>query len=491
MTTSPLPSLQSLPPDRLAALESALRIELERRKARNKLATYAPYAKQREFHAAGKVYRERLLMAANQVGKSFCGASEVAMHLTGRYPDWWEGRVFQKPPRGWAASVTAEVTRDGAQRLLVGEPKNESVWGTGLIPADALNDWGRRQGVKDALDYVTVKWGGGGDVSNYATLGFKSYDQGREKFQAETLDFAWPDEECGEDIYTGMLTRTNATGGMLFMTFTPLFGVSNVVARFIMPKADDPARASRHVTSITIDDAEHYSAEVREQIIASYPEHEREARTKGVPSLGSGRVFPVTEESIACDAIPIPKHWARINGVDFGWDHPFAAVSLAWDRDADVVYVVHAYRESKQTPPIHAAAIKPWGSWIPCAWPHDGFQHDKGSGKALRDQYAEAGLKMLTDQATFDDGGNGVEAGIMDMLARMQTGRLKVFRHLSDWFEEFRLYRRDKGRIVKERDDLMAATRYALMMLRKAKTQPDPRKAADPDAGGGAGSWMS
>lgn len=428
-------------------------------------------------------------MASNQSGKSYSGAAETAIHLTGRYPDWWPGRVFNKPPRGWAASVTAEVTRDGAQRLLVGEPKNEALWGTGLIPAEALNDWGRRQGVKDALDYVTVRWGGGGDVTNYATLGFKSYDQGREKFQAETLDFAWPDEECDEDIYTELLTRTNATGGMVYMTFTPLKGVSTVVGRFIMPKADDPAAAHRNVTSMTIDDALHFSPEQREIIIASYPEHEREARTKGIPSLGSGRVFPVTEESIACDAIPIPKHWARINGVDFGWDHPFAAISLAWDRDADIVYVVHAYRESKQTPPIHAAAIKPWGAWIPTAWPHDGFQHDKGSGKALRDQYAEHGLKMLSDQATFEDGGNGVEAGIMEMLARMQTGRFKVFRHLTDWFEEFRLYRRDKGRIVKERDDLMSATRYAVMMLRKAKTQPEPRKAAEPENYGG-GSWM-
>jgi phage terminase large subunit-like protein len=463
--------------------------EKARRRSRNKLALYQPYPKQLEFHARGQATRERLLMASNQSGKSFSGAAECAIHLTGRYPNWWGGRVFNKPPRCWAASETTEVTRDGAQRLLVGDPKNETAWGTGLIPGDAVVGWGRRQGVKDALDYVTVRWGGGGDVTRHATLGFKSYDQGREKFQAETLDLVWLDEEPDEDIYTEALTRTNATGGMLFMTFTPLKGVSNVVARFIMPKMDDPGAAHRSVTSMTIDDALHFSPEQREIIISSYPEHEREARTKGVPSLGSGRVFPVTEEGIACDAFPIPKHWARINGVDFGWDHPFAAVSLAWDRDADIVYVVHAYRESKQTPPIHAAAIKPWGAWIPCAWPHDGFQHDKGSGKALRDQYADAGLKMLTEQATFEDGGNGVEAGIMDMLSRMQTGRFKVFRHLTDWFEEFRLYRRDKGRIVKERDDLMASTRYACMMLRKAKTQPEPRKAVVEEYGGG-GSWM-
>jgi hypothetical protein len=64
-----------------------------------------------------------------------------------------------------------------------------------------------------------------------------------------------------------------------------------------------------------------------------------------------------------------------------------------------------------------------------------------------------------------------VEAGLMDMLQRMQSGRFKVFNHLNDWFEEFRLYHRKDGKVVKEGDDLMAATRYAIMMLRFASTK--------------------
>lgn len=227
---------------------------------------------------------------------------------------------------------------------------------------------------------------------------------------------------------------------------------------------------TRSIVRMTIDDAEHYTDEQRAAIINSYPAHEREARIKGIPSLGSGRVFPIADEKIVCDAMPIPKEWAQINGLDFGWDHPFAAVNLAWDRDADVIYVTKTYREKEQTPVIHAAAIKPWGAWIPCAWPHDGYQHDKGSGKGLAAQYGEQGLNMLAEHATHEDGGNGVEAGVMEMLDRMQTGRLKVFRHLEQWFSEFRLYHRDEGKIVKERDDLMAATRYGVMMRRFAET---------------------
>lgn len=168
-------------------------------------------------------------MAGNQLGKTFSGAAEVAMHLTGRYPDWWRGRRFNKPTRWWAGSKTGEVTRDGVQRLLIGEPKNEATWGEGMIPGDDLEDWSRRQGVPDALDGALVRHVSGGT----STLGFKSYDQGREKWQGETLDGVWFDEEPPADIYMEGLTRTNATDGLVFLTFTPLLGMSDVVSMFL------------------------------------------------------------------------------------------------------------------------------------------------------------------------------------------------------------------------------------------------------------------
>lgn len=242
---------------------------------------------------------------------------------------------------------------------------------------------------------------------------------------------------------------------------------------------------SRHVTRMTIEDAEHYTPEQRAAIIASYPPHEREARTKGVPTLGSGRVFPVSEESIICDPIPIPREWVQIGGLDFGWDHPFAAVSLAWDRDADVVYVTRTYRAREESAIVHAAALRPWGRDLPWAWPHDGLQHDKGSGDQLATLYRDQGLAMLHERATFDDGTFGVEAGIADMLTRMQTQRWRVFSHLNDWLDEFRLYHRKDGKIVKLRDDLISASRYALMMKRFAKSDSDAAMSFLGNSGGG------
>lgn len=465
--------LAGMSPETLAALNT----EVRRLLGENKLADYQPYPKQREFHLSGGplTTRERLLMAGNQVGKTWSAGFEHAMHLTGRYPDWWAGAAFDEPVIGWAASETSQSTRDTVQRILLGQP---GAWGTGAIPKNAISEIKRAaHGVSDAVETILVRHGGGGDVqAGFSRITIKTYDQGRERWQGETLDFVWFDEEPPEDIYFEGLTRTNARQGIVTLTFTPLKGMSNVVRRFIMEKP-----AGTVVTKMTIDDAGHYTPEQRAAIVATYPAHEREARIKGIPTLGSGRIFPVADEAIAENSIQIPPHWPRIAAIDFGWTHPTAAVWLAWDRDTDTVHLYDAYRVKEQTPAVHSLTFTGKGKWIPMAWPHDGEAHDKGGGEGLSKQYRDLGVNMLPAKATHapdpekgqeeGQGGNSVEAGLMSMLERMQSGRFKVARHLEDWWEEFRLYHREDGKIVKEVDDLMDATRYAVMMLRHAKVQ--------------------
>lgn len=226
---------------------------------------------------------------------------------------------------------------------------------------------------------------------------------------------------------------------------------------------------SKYLVMAGWDDVPHLSEKTKRELLASTPVHLRDARSKGIPTLGSGAIFPVDEEYIKVAPFRIPDFWPRINGLDFGWDHPTAAAGCAWDRDNDIFYVTHGYKKSEAIPAIVTAAVKPWGAWIPVAWPHDGLQHDKGSGEQLAKQYKSAGLNMLQERATFDDGSNGVEAGLMDMLERMETGRFKVFSTVTEWFDEYRLYHRKDGRVVKEFDDLISASRYALMMKRFAK----------------------
>jgi phage terminase large subunit-like protein len=180
------------------------------------------------------VHDERLLMAGNQLGKTLAGAMEWAMHLTGRYPEWWKGKVFDHPVRMWAAGVTAESTRDNPQRVLMGPPQQKEKWGTGTIPKDAIKEWTPSYQIGDALDSVVVRWGGGGDVGfGESVLAFKTYEKGREKWQGETLDGVWFDEEPPLDIYSEGRTRCVARRGIVLVTFTPLQGMTELVKLFL------------------------------------------------------------------------------------------------------------------------------------------------------------------------------------------------------------------------------------------------------------------
>src|SRR5579884_2127165 len=181
---------------------TALERELERRRSINRLATYRPYEKQREFHDAGLTHRERLFMAGNQLGKTIAGGFEAAMHATGRYPSWWQGKRFDRPTVGWAAGVTGESTRDNPQRILLGRPGQ---WGTGAIPLECIEDKTAARGIADSIDTVKVKHVSGGT----SLISFKSYERGREKWQGETLDWLWFDEEAPAEIYAEGLTRNN------------------------------------------------------------------------------------------------------------------------------------------------------------------------------------------------------------------------------------------------------------------------------------------
>ena len=433
--------------------------ELDRRKREDNLKYYKPYPKQLLFHKYGFYYSERCLGAGNQLGKTLSASMELAMHLTGKYPDWWPGKRFIEPVVFWVGGVSGETIRDTSQKMLCGRIESDEI-GLGSIPKEDILGIQKAFGTPNLLDHVKVKHNSGGTSLCF----FKSYNKGREKFQGETIHGIWYDEEPPESIYAEGLTRTNKYGQFSMLTFTPLLGMTNLVMKFF----ENPTE-HQVLVNMTIEDVDHYTKAEKIKIIASYPEHERDARAKGIPTMGEGRVFQIPEADIMEEPIAeIPEHWAALNGIDFGWDHPTAAVRMYWDKDADIIHVTDEFKESQVTPVLAGNSISKWGP-SPTAWPHDGYQHDKGSGKELRYQYSEAGLNMIHEHATHENGGNGVEAGIMEMLERMISGRLKVAKHLRQWFEEFRLYHRKNGQIVKLRDDLLSATRYAIMMKRYAE----------------------
>jgi phage terminase large subunit-like protein len=199
----------------------------------------ASYPKQMQWFKLGKIHQECALFGGNRSGKTVAGTFADTLHLTGQYPDWWEGYRFDRPTEGWAAGDTGKNTRDILQNALLGKPGDEAARGTGMIPGDLILRTTPKHGIADAVETVFVRHVPTGGVS---TLQFKSYDQGREAFQGTAQDFIHLDEEPDIDIYTECLLRLMTTDGRLELTATPLRGVTQLMLQFmphLAPKTID------------------------------------------------------------------------------------------------------------------------------------------------------------------------------------------------------------------------------------------------------------
>lgn len=260
-------------------------------KNHNKLEDFEPYPYQRKFYAAGKDNPERMLMAGNRVGKTIGAAAEVAFHTTGLYPDWWEGKRFPQRVYVWTGAQTNEASRDIVQKALIGGLGED--FGTGLIPLEKL-EWRpqlRQCGIQDVVDSVKVRHKRGG----ISTIQLKTYEQGWKKWQGTEPHVVWLDEEPDDyRIYTEAMTRTLTSKGIVMVTFTPLEGETKLVDHFIKPQTNGIFWQGAEWK-----DAPHINTEEAERLLASYPDYERRARTKGIPMLGSGRVFGSIRERIS------------------------------------------------------------------------------------------------------------------------------------------------------------------------------------------------
>ena len=467
------PAEPELTPEQREYLERTVRemSDLIEWRKYNKLSVFQPYPKQVEHIGKGKTHAERLLMAGNQQGKSEVGAYEAACHLTGDYPDDWTGRKFKEPVRGWAAGETSILARDISQAKLCGTPGVTADFGTGFIPKDRfVGAPTLGHGATGGFDRIQVQHRTNGVVDGVSTLQFKSYEQGRPKFQGATLHFVWMDEQPPLDIYTECLARTTATQGLVYVTFTNVSGGTEVMGRFIGADAD-PFKCA--LTRMSIDDALHITPAMRADVISKYQPHERDARVYGFPMLGGGKVFTTSIDNIKEPRIEeIPAGWLKIWGIDFGIDHPFAAALLLWDRDNDVIHVHHAFKIRDAKIMQHASMIKMVAPAVLVAWPQDGTQRDRGSLQPLATLYKQQELRMIAGHATWPDGSVSTEAGVAEMIERFETGRLKVASHLSDFFDEYSTYHREKGLLVKIKDDIISAVRVGIMMRRYATPAP-------------------
>jgi hypothetical protein len=272
--------------------------------------------------------------------------------------------------------------------------------------------------------------------------------------------------------------------GIMLLTFTPLQGMSEVVLDFLPGgrlkddcAIDDPSEpnSSKYVVMATWDDAPHLSDAVKKELWESIPPFQRDARSKGIPQLGSGAIYPVLESEVTCPDFEIPAHWPRAFALDVGWNKT-AAVWGAWDLETGTLYLYSEYYRSQAEPIVHIQGIHARGKWIHGVIDPASRGRSQVDGTQLLTLYEENGLILQPAD-------NGVESGIYKVWQGLSTGKIKVFASLHNWFSEFRMYRRDdKGKVVKEFDHLMDCTRYLVASGREvARTGLLKKEAKNPE----------
>lgn len=443
---------------------------------------YTPNPKQESFHAAGNEAVERLFLAGNRTGKTYCGCIEDAIHLTGVYPDWWIGHKFNHSIVAWVASENYEITRNVLQKMLIGGYSTEGQFTNGLIHPSLILKKAMLSGVNGAIDYVQLQHSSGG----VSTLYFKSYKQGREKFQGARCHLIHLDEEPPKDVYTECAMRladVDGKGqGRLILTMTPLKGYTEMMSYFLEHRVTKPKpqeiqsiedlqedeeviRTSpeiifngKYYIQATWDDNLHLSDDTKKQLRATLKPYELEAREKGIPSVGTGLVYQVAEAEFLIEPIEIKNHWSCVFGMDVGFFAPTAVVFLAHDKDNDIIYVYKEYSVTEKTAAQHAASLMIMGcDWIPGICDPAVNQGSQRDGAKLIDDYAKAGLKL-------NKGKYAKELAVDSVLERIRTGRFKVFDTCIKFMEEWRGYsRKQDGKIAKGRDHLMNALEFVIL----------------------------
>lgn len=467
---------------------SLLEEKIRRNKANTGIRVYNSfYDWQRQFNAATKAYDACMLMAANQVGKSRTGCSIDSFHLLGDYPDDWEGHKFKAPPLCWLLGFSGEKTRDLLQAKLFGRFTDGEFEG-GYIPKDKILDHRGMTGTPGAMREVRVK-----HVNGTSTCQFWSYSQGQHALMGDVIDWYHIDEEPKDPhIYPQLLRGTingdGGKGGRGILTFTPENGKTQMVCQFMgeeldLEEDDDEVKldiSGMYLQGATWKQCPHITPEKREKMLAKFPKYQRKMRSEGAPLMGSGLIYEFDEDDLSIKPFDIPEYWFVINGMDFGWDHPQAHVQLVENRQTGEFYVVNAWKSSRKQAYEAWHIVKPWAENVPTAWPGDGHNTLDQQGKEALERkalYQAEGFNMLPTHATWEDGGNGVWVGIGEFNNLMKTGRFKVVSSLFEVFEEIRQYHTKTitrgeetgtAKIVKVKDDLLDAIRYAYMMRRYA-----------------------
>lgn len=409
------------------------------------------YPKHLEFFNATNEAREIALIGPNRIGKTDAGSYAVTVWATKDYPEWWTGKRFPDHQQLEILIVgkTNEQVRTTTQPKLLGSLFDV---GSGMIPKDSIHESPtRKPGVPGSVQdvYVKDKFG----IVNH--IQFMSGDVSDQVIMGRELHVVWFDEDClNPDFYDEALMRTMTTQGIVFNTFTPLEGLHPVLLKF-MPNGKFPEDgivrdaegndAGKRTIRCGWSHIPHLPQEWKDDMKKRYTGAQLLSRTEGLPSIGSGHIYPIPEKDIVVEPFPIPQHWPRAYGMDFGW-HETAAVWVAKDPNTNVLYVYAEYHKGHVIPFIHAEAIKQRGSWITGA-SDPAAGHTRDDGTTLFNEYSGLGLILYPAM-------NGIDTGIARLQMGFESGRIKIMSHCTHLLDEYRVYRYgEDGKPQKDQDD--------------------------------------
>lgn len=475
--------------DLIDAIKAAEAI-LQKRKY-NKAATYfrddgvnsrEKYPKHMELMRAEKNHRLLAFVGGNGTGKSLWNALSTYYHMSGKYPEWWEGYKYKRPITVWMCAREAKNLREGIQEILFGDMSDI---GTGIIAReDLLDDKGVVQtwalsGTANCVGQCLVRHCTDGVFDGYSKVEFKTYAQGWKEFQGPTRDLITFDEEPDDvKIYAECTARLRPKDGgdpgRFLATFTPTLGFSETYLAFvpngIFPEGgeheDNP---QKYTVQVTWDDVPHLPEEWKQSQILEWKisdPNNLEARTLGIAAMGSGLVYPVDFNFITTPKEKIPPYWPRCYGMDPGQAN-FAVVWVTKDPNTGIYYVYDEYKHGKVVYLIHAEAIKNRGQWIPGGIdPHEAVK-PRDTGETVQGYFQSLGLDLAAAKGNPD----AVRARIRAML---ESGALKIMGNCERILKELRTYRydpNDPNKIAKNQDDhLLDALLYALTVFDNIST---------------------